>query len=385
MRFVLLATSLSCAPLASPSAAQEARPAERGWPMFRGDPELTGVATASLPEKLEVRWKFERPNAFQSSAAIADGVVYVGCDDGNLYALSLVDGELRWSYRAGEIISASPTVLRDTVIVGDDAGVLHAVGRADGAPRWKFKTGGQIISSVNYRDQRLFFGSYDGHLYCLNAADGSLVWKYETSDKVHATPALADDNVLVAGCDGRLHVVRAGDGGLERTVALGAPCGSSAARLGPRVFLGTHAGIVLAVDWRAGRVAWSFKDAEREFPYLASAAVRDRLAVTCGRDKRCRAFDAESGALRWEFACGGRIDSSPVISGARVYFGSGDGIVHGLELATGREVWRFETGSAVSASPAIGEGCLVIGTEDGALYCLGMSHQSGKAGSGRGE
>ena len=58
--------------------------------MFRGNAHLTGVATSVLPDKLVTRWSFKpSDDPIESSAAIVNGVVYVGSDDGFLYAIVL--------------------------------------------------------------------------------------------------------------------------------------------------------------------------------------------------------------------------------------------------------------------------------------------------------
>ena len=78
------------------------------WPSFRGDAQLTGVAQSPLPDRLAVRWKYEASEAISSTAAIVDGVVFVGCLDDHLYALSLADGSLKWKYHAKGAVSSSP-------------------------------------------------------------------------------------------------------------------------------------------------------------------------------------------------------------------------------------------------------------------------------------
>src|SRR5215831_21094 len=92
------------------------------WPQFRGNPHLTGVAAATLPDTLHLKWTFEAGDAIESSAAIVDGAVYVGSSKGELIALDLETGKPRWRYSTGEsgfIGESSPAVGADTVYIGD--------------------------------------------------------------------------------------------------------------------------------------------------------------------------------------------------------------------------------------------------------------------------
>ena len=66
-----------------------------------------------------------------------------------------------------------------------------------------------------------------------------------------------------------------------------------------------------------------------------------------------------------------RIDSSPVVAGEKVYFGSSDGHLYVVNLADGKQVQKIELGRSIIASAAVSQGRLVIGTTDGHLYCLG--------------
>ena len=74
-------------PASRPTTQPNAAPPTTGpvlgieWPMFRGNPQLTGVAGSSLPEKLRLRWRYELGDGTSSTAAIVDGVMYIGADD----------------------------------------------------------------------------------------------------------------------------------------------------------------------------------------------------------------------------------------------------------------------------------------------------------------
>ena len=112
------------------------------WRQFRGNPRLTGVSASTPPATLKLLWTYDAGDVIDSSAAIADGVVYVGGGDGDLIALDLASGTLRWKYATGNLIGeSSPAVGADAVYIGDLGGILHAVSTRDGKALWTFKTG----------------------------------------------------------------------------------------------------------------------------------------------------------------------------------------------------------------------------------------------------
>ena len=112
-------------------------------------PRLTGVSASTPPATLKLLWTYDAGDVIDSSAAIADGVVYVGGGDGDLIALDLASGELRWKYATGNLIGeSSPAVGADAVYIGDLGGILHAVSTRDGKALWTFKTdvGDQVFA-----------------------------------------------------------------------------------------------------------------------------------------------------------------------------------------------------------------------------------------------
>src|SRR5204863_811491 len=65
----------------------QAPAATTNWAQFRGNPHLTGVTTAPLPEALKLKWTYDAGDAIESSAAVVDGSVYVGSAKGELLAI----------------------------------------------------------------------------------------------------------------------------------------------------------------------------------------------------------------------------------------------------------------------------------------------------------
>ena len=85
--------------------------ASRGWPVFRGDAMGSGRTDQTLPDSLDVLWQYKVDGgAFESTAAIVDGVVYIGDLDDTVFALDLETGEVKWEFKVEIGFYAAPAV-----------------------------------------------------------------------------------------------------------------------------------------------------------------------------------------------------------------------------------------------------------------------------------
>src|SRR5262245_58969119 len=81
------------------------------WPQFRGNYNLTGIAQSQLPTDLKQLWSYDAGDIIESSAAIVDGIVYVGTGKSQLIALELSSGKLKWAYTTTDAVGeSSPAV-----------------------------------------------------------------------------------------------------------------------------------------------------------------------------------------------------------------------------------------------------------------------------------
>jgi RNA polymerase sigma factor (sigma-70 family) len=355
----------------APAVAQPKPAVTEDWPLFRGNPSQTGIATTALPDQLDILWKFTTKDSIEGTAAIVGGVVYVGCLDDHLYALDLKTGQQKWKLKVGPI--KAPLSVKDGLIyVGDLDGGFHCIDAATAKEKWQFKTEGEISSGANFSGDTVLFGSGDEHLYCLSLKDGKERWKFRVpGGPVMGTPAVVADRTFAAGCDSTLHVLDLKNGKELASVDLGGQVGASVAAVGERLYVGTMSNQVLAIDWKKAETTWKYEPEKRPQPFFASAAVTENLVITGSRDKRVHALERKSGKVAWTYPTEGRVDSSPVVVGSRVFVGSLDSKLYVLDLTKGTELKKFDLGSAVLASPAVAEGCLVIGTEKGVVYCFG--------------
>ena len=356
-------------------------PGPTSWASFRNGPRQLGVAGSTLPDSLELLWKFPVEYGVVTSAAIVGGHVYVGAMSGDFYCLAKSTGDVVWQYRSTEEdddnaapgFKAPPTVTVDAVYVGDDFGGVHAIERATGKKRWTLQTDAEIAGGAAVVGENVIVGSHDSNLYCLSAADGSVVWKFPTLDRINCSPAVAENFTFVAGCDEHLRVINLETAEQKSDIPLGSYLIASPAVLGDMLYVGTYTSEVVAINWKSEEIVWKYSDPTREQPYHASAAVTDKHVIAGGRDKQLHCIDRATGEGVWKFPTRAKIDSSPVIVGNRVFFGSSDRNVYGVNIETGEEAWKFNTGGDVTAAPAVGENVLVIGTEGNPafVFCFG--------------
>jgi eukaryotic-like serine/threonine-protein kinase len=177
--------------------------AESPGAMFRANLERTGVyQTQGMPRLHGVKWKFKTERVIEawfSSPTVSSETVYCGSDDGYLYALNALTGELKWKLKTGDVVYSSPAVADGVVYVGSHDGYLYAVDEKTGAERWRFKTEDRVYSSPAVSNGYVYFGSADNYFYAIESATGKLIWKFKAGSWIASSPAIAN-RTLYFGC-----------------------------------------------------------------------------------------------------------------------------------------------------------------------------------------
>lgn len=120
----------------------------------------------------------------------ADGTtVFVGSDDGNLYAVHAANGTRKWIFTAGQTLESTPRGSADgtTNYVGADNGNLYALEAETGVKRWSFKAGGEVRARP--------VESSDGAIIFVGAHIDDIGKFYA----VYASGNLTTDSKMVAG------------------------------------------------------------------------------------------------------------------------------------------------------------------------------------------
>jgi outer membrane protein assembly factor BamB len=347
------------------------------WPIFRGDPMLSGTADSELPEKLELKWSFETGSWIIGSPVVGSGRVYIGSTDGKLYAIDLRDGTKVWEFDSGDDIEASPLLLEGSVYVGNLSGEFFSLDARSGQFQWKYTCDSSIYGSANWimsqddKEPWILVGCYDNRLYCFNGNTGELIWAYETDNYINGAPSTDGTHVVFGGCDELLHILSLPDGKKKGEVWAGSYIPGSAALKENRAYLGHYDNQLVCIDINEEKIIWKYEDKDHPNSFFSSPAVGEDHVLIGSRDGYLHCVDRETGEQIWTFRTRDEIDSSPVIAGSKVVVGSLDGRLYIVDLRKGKEIWSYEIGAPLFGCPAITGGFILIGSDDGRVYAFG--------------
>ncbi len=365
---VSLVLVLSCFTSASSNASASSSP--DAWTMFLHDTSHSGTANAeSSTNSAQLLWKATTMDSVVSSPAVADGKVFVGCNDGAVYCFSASSGKLVWFFYQNKTeMQSSPAVSDGYVYVGCNDGNLYALNESNGNELWNYTTGDWVGSSPAVADGAVYFGSRDGNLYALNAATGALLWSFKAGDEVESSPAVSGGVVYFASDNFFVHALNASTGKELWQAHTGSTISSPSVSNG-YVYIGSYDGYVCCLNASTGVKMWK---------YQTQDAVISSPSVACGcvyfgsEDDNVYCLNASTGSKIWQSPTGYWVTSSPAVAGGNVYVGSEDDNIYCLNAATGATEWIYQTGSYVESSPAIVNNTLYVGSDDEHLYALSL-------------
>lgn len=274
---------------------------------------------------------------YLSSPIVAQGVVYFGSGDGNIYAVAASTGELKWKFQTGDVVHASPALADGTLYIGSWDSFFYALDAATGAEKWRYKTGEDhdmanqvgIQSSAVIAKGTVYLGCRDSKVYALDAKTGAERWTFSNKGSwVIGTPIVSAGKLYFTTSDsGMFHALEADSGNPVFSLKLLWPMFSSPVIAGNVLYVGTHAGKLLAVDLKSQQVAWEF--------------------ATDGAKQNGPTYTKPDGAPKYEAAFTdffhddmvtgvdkmmsvGAVLSSPTILDKTLFFGSTDGNVYAL-------------------------------------------------------
>ena len=252
------------------------------------------------------------------SVAVANGVVYFGCNDGNLYAIDAASGDRLWYFRTTKNMYLSHPAVKDNIVcVCSSDGYLYAIDISTQQKLWKFEIGG---ISLGYAlvpviaNNKVYVVVNNKILYAIDLETGLESWNL-TKEKISISqPAITDRFVCLVDSNNELY----------------------------------------ALDPATGETIWTLSS--ENFPAYGSPVIADNIIYLSGIG--ClQAIDLETKEKLWEF----KPEST-------------DFFQPKFWLDLGSEAWKIFTGDYPSldlfSAPVIADGVIYVGSAYGYLYAL---------------
>ncbi len=329
-RAVLVSLLAACT-LAS-AAATNAYAATGDWTQYgytaagrRENTQETVLTRKTVPHLVQ-KWSAPILGSLVSAPAVANGIVYLGSNDGHLLALDAKTGARVWSAAISLPIYSywSPAVADGVVYVASDDSRVYAFDAETGALRWSTLLVGYKVESPLTVANGLVYAGSGGGGFAVNAKTGKVKWT--TGVDVHvegAAPAVSD--------------------GIA--------------------YFGNAAGTLSAFDARTGASLWSQNLSSPAHFVSSPATYKGSVFISDG--SHLWAFDAKTGQMHWTNQDADAIESGIALAGDHVYVADQTGLLQTYDAATGA-LKRTDTGQPRDiAVPAIANGVIYLGGFNG--------------------
>ncbi len=351
------------------------------WPQWRG-PKLNGVSAESgLPVKWSIEngeniaWKLPMPSRSGATPIVWGDYVFLNIatelksGDLELWCVDRRKGEVAWKrpvsggnnmQRKQTMASPSPVTDGRTVWVLNGVGILKAFDFA-GKELWsrdiqadygRFGLNWGFASSPLLHQGALFIPVLHGmktddpsYILKIDATSGKTIWKVERpTDAIRESPDAYITPALLLYDKTTEVVTNGGD-------------------------------VVTGHDPQTGKELWRVKglnpDNDPNYRIIASPLVVDRMVIAPTRIRPMLAIkaggrgDVTASHVAWSFDQGPDVPT-PVSDGKRLYVVRDNGVVHALDVQTGKVVWGPERlfKDNYSASPTLAEGKIYVTSEN---------------------
>ncbi len=347
--------------------------AQTWWVMFGFDAQNThfnpdeNVINSTNASQLASNWTYNT-KSIPSTPIVRKDNVYFSSQNGKVTVLR-PQGGVMWSKTINTTISSiGPAVYYGIVYVGADDGNMYAFNYNTGALLWTLPTGGAILSSTIIAAGTAYFGSGDSKLYAIGAESmttPNIKWTYTTGGPISATPALGSGGtVYVASQDHNVYAISK-TGSLLWKFPTGGSITSSPAVAKGLVYVGSSDHTLYALNATTGALAWS---QTTNGPITSSPAVDKNNVYIGSHDGKLYAFNALTGSPKWSYPTGGAVNSTPAAANGVVYVGSEDNSLYAIDVKSGSKLWSSATGGKIDASPVVSDGIVFVGSSDGNIY-----------------
>ncbi|HEX8828461.1 MAG TPA: PQQ-binding-like beta-propeller repeat protein, partial [Xanthobacteraceae bacterium] len=313
------------------------------WTQFRNGPDNNVV----LGGDLETTWRIETGGQISSSPTVGDGTLYIGNNNGQLYAVDPTNGHVRWTAKVINPLMSAPLIYNGSVIVGE----------------------GDPTSQGSSPSEPIMVGQGPSYIIAFDQQTGKLRWQMPMRGSAMPTPAIIDGILVDHDGAGRITGLDPGTGHKHYQRDIGSMASMTAilpVGSGEFVTAGVGTNAVWRLSAHDGSTIWrnSFpkgasgigdcppvSDGSRVFcDYVAPVDPDTATVVGNSALERVYAIDLSSGKRAWDTALEiGTLPERneaaiPLLADGLLYLGSSmTPTMHALDTASGQVAWTMQT------------------------------------------
>ncbi|MGY3930770.1 WD40 domain-containing protein [Aeromonas encheleia] len=373
----------------------------QGCSLFSSEEDLTPMAALPVVESAftaDTQWSSSVGDGIgdfysQLKPAVEEDHIYAAARDGDVTAFDRKSGQVLWSVDLAELpanvdkrsarLSGGLVSRYGKLFLGSENGVVYALNEADGEVLWQTTVPGEVVASPAVEDGRVVVLTTSGRLIALDTDEGKQQWTLSEEQppltlRSASAPVITNGAVLYGRADGKVGIALLSNGQPVRQSKVADPRGATeldrmvdvdATPLiaGDELYAIAYNGQLMARKLMTGDEVW-----KRKYSGYRDLAVTGNAIVLTDSRSHLFAVDRRNGLELWSNTqLENRSVTAPVIFGDYVVVGDVEGYLYWLDRTDGTiKAMQQLDSSGLYAAPLVDGDTLYVQSRGGKLYAL---------------
>ena len=373
----------------------------QGCSLFSSEEDLTPMAPLPVVESAftaDTAWSSSVGDGIgdfysQLQPVAEEDHIYAAARDGDVTAFDRNSGETLWSVDLADLtINADKRSARlsgglvsryGKLFLGSENGVVYALNEANGEVLWQTTVPGEVVASPAVEDGRVVVLTTSGRLMALDTDEGKLQWTLSEEQppltlRSASTPVITNGAVLYGRADGKVGIALLSNGQPVRQSKVADPRGAteldrmvdvdaSPLIAGDELYAIAYNGQLMARKLMTGDEVW-----KRKYSGYRDMAVTGNAIVLTDSRSHLFAVDRRNGLELWSNTqLENRTVTAPVVLGDYVVVGDVEGYLYWLDRTDGSiKAMQQLDSSGLYAAPLVDGDTLYVQSRGGKLYAI---------------
>jgi len=329
--------------------------------------------------------------------AIAYDKLFSASRDGDVIAFDQATGKKAWQVDLSNIndergffdlrksaqLAGGLTTGLNKVFIGSENGEIFALDANTGELVWQSRVKGEIINKPAVDSGILVVNSASGILKAFDATSGEEIWKIEQDVPAltlrgMSEPVIASGGVLVGQANGDVSVYLLEKGQQGWSTTVGEPTGntelervidvdSAPVVFGDKIYSVSSRGHLVSIELRSGKILW-----KRQYSSYRQISISGNSIFLTNNQGHVYSINRNDGLEQWSnLTMSNRGVTGPAIQNDYIVVGDFDGYLHWLDQDSGEIVARHHVdGSGIHSTPTVFKGVLYSQARNGDLEVI---------------